>query len=264
MKYKSYRFVNGKARWVVVGEIGKIINIDPTKEELKGLYKELTVCHNFDDSCNRCGKKFISKTDPRREYINEEWTGNRICQSCYYITDYKFRKTNRNNIIKSLANSRTGNLDNNCSTAKGNYFQKLTCVWRSTISTIRVKDLNIENDNYNTSIDHSIDGELGIIQTKGKYYDPVELVWKQDWKDEHKKNFNYMIFYCTTSDGKYIERIYIFPKEEIIRRSGIGIYKYSRGKLYTKGWYEDYRINDENTIKKINEIWYNIFIKKQN
>jgi len=40
MKYKSYRFVDGKARWVIVDETGKIIDKNPNKGEWKGLNVE--------------------------------------------------------------------------------------------------------------------------------------------------------------------------------------------------------------------------------
>jgi len=43
MKYKSYRFVDGKARWVIVDEDGKIIDRILNKEEMKGLEKEIYI-----------------------------------------------------------------------------------------------------------------------------------------------------------------------------------------------------------------------------
>lgn len=39
-RYKSYRFVDGKARWVIVDENRDITNRNPSKEELKELEKE--------------------------------------------------------------------------------------------------------------------------------------------------------------------------------------------------------------------------------
>lgn len=38
--YKSYRIIDGKSRWVIVDETGKIVNRYPSKDELKGLKKE--------------------------------------------------------------------------------------------------------------------------------------------------------------------------------------------------------------------------------
>ena len=69
------------------------------------------------------------------------------------------------------------------------------------------------------------------------------------------KQFGYLIFYCISNDGKIVERIYIFPRTEIICRSCITIVKNnSRG----PGWYEQYRIKDEKIVNKVNEIWQKI------
>lgn len=38
--YKSYRIIDGKPRWIIVDETGKIVNRNPSKDELKGLKKE--------------------------------------------------------------------------------------------------------------------------------------------------------------------------------------------------------------------------------
>lgn len=39
MEYKSYRIIDGRPRWVIIDENGKIVNRCPTKEELKELNK---------------------------------------------------------------------------------------------------------------------------------------------------------------------------------------------------------------------------------
>lgn len=69
-----------------------------------------------------------------------------------------------------------------------------------------------------------------------------------------------MILYCLSKDRKYIERIYIIPKDEITKRSSIGIVKNPTdrwGNSITP-WYEQYRIKDEKTIKNVNDIWKEI------
>lgn len=43
IEYRAYRFVDGKARWVIVDENGKIINKNPSKENLKNLENEYYV-----------------------------------------------------------------------------------------------------------------------------------------------------------------------------------------------------------------------------
>lgn len=51
-----------------------------------------------------------------------------------------------------------------------------------------------------------------------------------------------MILYCFDKDRKIIERIYIFPWAEILKRTSITIYK----NVYKWiPWYEQYRIRDE-------------------
>ena len=39
-RYKSNRIIDGKVRWIIVDETGKIINKNPIEHELKGLYEE--------------------------------------------------------------------------------------------------------------------------------------------------------------------------------------------------------------------------------
>ena len=140
-----------------------------------------------------------------------------------------------------------------CSTAKGNKFQKLTCKWRN------IKDLNIENDDYNTPIDHSRDAELGIIQTRGRFYNKIAWYFSH-LDDDWGKQFDNMICYCASKDRKSIERIYIFPLKEIKKRTNIGIYKSPKDKWgnHITSWYEQYRIIDEETINKVNDIWRTI------
>jgi hypothetical protein len=223
----------------------------------KGIY------YNKTNTCDRCKEKLvIGKV--RREYNeNRDWTGNWLCNKCY-LKDYHKKPNSRNNIIKSIANHRTGNLDPNCTLAKGDKFEELTCRWRSTVSTVPVENLNIKNDNYSTGtpIDHSRDSELGIPQTRGKLYDSYNRFWvfgglEREWF----KEFDVIICYCTNKDGKIIERIYIIPKKEIKdKRTCISIYKNptdSHGDHKTS-WYDKYRIIDEETIKKVNDIWKKI------
>ena len=123
--------------------------------------------------------------------------------------------------------------------------------------------MNKKNDNYSrgTPIDHSWDSELGIIQTKGCLYSSEYRQWSQNFKNEHNQvskgfNFDILILYCASEDGKYIERLYIFPVEQILERTKISIIKNpSKGYL----WYEEYRMEDEDILKTVNEIWKDIY-----
>lgn len=273
MQYKSYRIVDGKPRWVIVDENGKIIHKEPSKEDLKGLDKHIEErqhirgCYNETNTCDRCRVYFYGKA--LRE-VNKEGkrTGKWLCNGCYNKDyDNNVRKNNpnsHNNIVKSLANRRIGNLDPNSEHAKGDLFQELTCRWRSTVSTIHVEDLNKKLDNYTTPIDHSRDSELGIIQTKGCLYSSEYRRWSQSFKsecDQIAKDFEFdiLVLYCANKYGSVIERIYKIPVEEVIKRLGITIYS---DILRGPHWYEQYRIKDEEIIKKVNEIWKKIIDEK--
>ena len=207
--------------------------------------------------CHICGSKdtaIISNTGRPHWYTytpNGIWDGKSyICNKC---------NSKIQNKLYFISNRSIGNLDLDSSGAKGDNFQKLTCEWRSIISTIPVKDLNLENNNYNSPIDHTRDSELGIIQTKGRFFTRntgAKGGWGFYYKTiEHKKDYDNMILWCVSEHGDIIERGYIIPKKEINKRQGIEIIKDPRT---WPPWYEKYRITDEETIKKVNEIWNKI------
>ena len=169
-----------------------------------------------------------------REYDKKgNWTGRWLCINCWQ----KFDPNSPNNIRKSLAGRRTGNIDPNSSSGKGDIFEQIVCKARG------VKNLNYENDNFNEPLDHSRDPELGIIQTKGAIYNSINGVWKNNgFGIEHKKEFDYIIFLCMDAYMKNIERAYHFPKKEVKKRTGITITKNpSRGGQ----WYEKYRVDEK-------------------
>jgi len=267
-KYKSYRFVDGKLRKVIVDENGNIVNKIPNKDELKSLaeipkenYKRniipRLIYYNETNTCYRCGISFKKAPGhPEREYDKEgNWTGKWNCGKCRQRHGFN----SQNNIIKSLAKHRIGNIDPNSNCAKGDNFEELTCRWRSMVSSVPVENLNKKLDCYNTPIDHSRDSELGIIQTKGCLYNPTYRWWAQNFENLHDAiangfEFDVLILYCISKDGKIIERIYILPSLEIIERSSITIVK----NLHHGGWHEQYRITDEETINKVNDIWKEI------
>lgn len=253
--YKSYRIIDGKSKWVVVDDGGNIINKDPCNEELKILEVEKKSGYRKyigKYECCVCGIELIKGMIARKEYKNGMWTGRWLCDSCrkkiYYVT-------NQSDKIKSTANSRTGLLDPNSTKAKGDMFEELTCEWRG------VKNLNLENDNFNSPIDHSMDQELGIIQTKGKFYDHINGKWGANWVMDHEKKFDCYIFYCADKDGNTIERIYIFPKSEVIKRDTISIYKNIISKRGS--WVEKYRVKDDDTLKIVNDIWKKIIKRRK-
>ena len=202
--------------------------------------------YNRTNTCDRCKIEKLKPHKAYREYVikdkKEVWTGRWLCRSCF---------------LKRSTGRRTGSLSTNSSQVKGDMFEELTCIWRG------VKNLNIENDNFNSPMDHSRDPELGIVQTKGaligeRFAGVLKYeCWNFNAMHEIEKEFDHLIFYCTSKDTKNIERVYIFPWEEILRRTNVCIYKNpsrSRG----IPWYEEYRVKDEVILKQVNDIWTKI------
>lgn len=210
-------------------------------------YNETNTCQRIKNTGEICGRSLVP-TKACKEYDKDgKETGRWICANCWAKDDRKER-------YDSLAGYRTGNLDPTCSTAIGNLFEELTEIWKN------VKNLNKELDCYNTSLDHSADHKGKIQQTRSAFYNQKYRRWSScSFRNEWKKEFHYVILYCASEDGKIIERVYIIPKSEIVGRTCINILKYdSKGNLYDKGWYEKYRITDEEEIKNVNEIWKKI------
>jgi len=249
-EYKQKRItdVGEKPRYVILNGRGIVIDKNPDKKRLDGALP-WNFKYNDTNTCYRCGRNFddIGWCHPMKERDEKgKWIGEWDCGKCWQ----KFDPNSEDNIKKRLRNRRTGNLKD-ARLIFGDNCEELTRRWRSTVSTVPVKNLNIENDNYNSPIDHSWDSELGVIQTKGRSYDNINGVWHQNWENEHNKKFDNLIFYCASRDGKIIERIYIFPWEEVIKRTGISIYKNPSKGIH---WYEKYRVKDGDIIVKVNNI----------
>lgn len=264
--FKSYRFVNGKLRCIIVDEIGNIVDINPNKEELKGLEKEIQLPYSR-------GNKKISNIccncKSHNTYINpigyEKWHKCRcqkitcttyLCESCYK----KYDPNSFVNIQKSLRNCRTRNHNSNFPQAKAIKSQKLACELYGWI------DLNKENDHYTSPID-CYDPNTGLYhQVQMRYYDSIERRWPfTKFEGEWKKIFEYMVCFCFSKDGKTVERIYKFPWKEIMRIKGISIYKNSTAGRYSTpvtSQFEQYRVKDEDELKKANEIWKKIIDNK--
>lgn len=192
---------------------------------------------NETNTCEECGKE-LKIGHPKREYDkNGNWTGRLLYKNCYDKNDRKNNPNNLDNIKKHLTDSRNNNLDPDSTSAKGGLFEAITCKTRNR------KNLNIEYDNFITPIDHDRDPELGILQTKGAIYNSIHRIWHNIWNSdfEKRKEFDSLIFYCMSKDRKNIERVYIFPKKEIIIRNGVTIYKNPTRTV----WYEKYRVDEK-------------------
>lgn len=204
--------------------------------------------------CYKCGKKAVLRERSAKIANIERYVCRKHYREDYYVSVVKNDPSSWHKIRKSISDRRTGNLNPNSNYAFGDDGEELTCIWRG------VKNLNKELDCYNTPIDHSMDHELGIVQTKIKRFDPKYLCWHFSNIDhEHDKEFDNLILWCTNEKKDIVERLYIILKEEIIGTSVITIVKNS-----FKGvqWYEKYRIENEEELKKINYIWQKIRRKR--
>lgn len=217
-----------------------------------GTYNETNTCDKIRKvgfSWKRCGNRLIREENPHREYKDGKWTGKWLCRSCYVKP--------RNRIGKN----------SNSPKAKADNSQELTC------ELFDVKDLNKENDNYCSPIDHSpihegvsitigrelVDLSGRILQTKCALYDPINRYWSLDVVNEHNKDFDFLVTYCISRDGKKIERIYIIRWEEVMRHGSIKIIK----NLSKGGWYRHYEIKDIEILKKANDLWEKILEKNK-
>lgn len=259
-KYKVRISIDEKNFYWIIVENKNIINRNATREELIKIttkvyqYNKTNICQRCRENNNITDKSILFP----KNALCERDIDSKIIVDCYRKDTYD---RDEKDLFKSLRKRRTGNLNPNSVQAKGDLFQKLTCKWRSTVSTIPVEDLNEKLDNYNSSYDHTRDSGLGIIQTQGRICTIVshgsEGWGFSNFQREFLKQNDNTICYCISKDGKTIERIYIFPKYETYRMT-ITIVKNPTKKRYVKQWYEKYRVTDKEIIMKGNEIWINI------
>lgn len=284
-KYKiSVSFDEKNFFWIVVDK-QRFIRA-PTKEDLMGAkiksYNKTNICDRCKEEKDRNGVELMDKSIlyPGNAIKEKDKNGNWIrrfdCRNCYMI-DYNKEYKNYENILKPLAGRRTGNLNDHRNIFADNC-QELTHIW------IGVEDLNKKNDNYNSFYDHDaipkhiyvilgnelIDLYGKIPQTKGSllinmgnYANTNEtIMYYKGWSfyvhREINKIFDVIICYCANKDGDLIDRIYIIPKKEIIIRTAIRI---TRNPSRGPQWYEQYIVQDENILIKVNEIWRKLIQK---
>lgn len=252
--YKSWRIIDGKLILVIVDKDENIVNRVPNKDELKGLkyeiYNARHIKHNETNTCDRCGTYLLIGGNPHREYEKGEDTGKWLCNKCYCSDSYKI-------VAKSVSGRRTGFINQNCTSGKGDIFEEITCVARI------IDNLNYENDNFNSQIDHSRDSEYGILQTKGSSL--LNYRGRQYWgfctrgivnmciRDDNKI-FDNVILYCMDKEMKNVLRVYIIPYEEVSVRTKINININSS----KNSWYEKYRVD----YKLYNDVYHKILLKK--
>lgn len=203
------------------------------------------------EKCCECGNKAV-----RRERNNKGiWSGRYFCMTHYHESyskrpDVSIIYENSLKKLKKGADHRTGNLDPNCTSGKGYIGQKVTCKARN------IEDLNIKNDNFNSPIDHSVDPELGILQSKFANFEIKYNRWHICTRNEIGKKYDYIILYCVENDR--VARGYIIPEHEVTEHQSVSIQKNPNRGVQ---WYEKYRIKDiehyddayQEILKDINE-----------
>lgn len=261
-KYRITVSIDEKNYFWMVVDRGMLIT-NPTENDLRGAisisYNKTNICPKCREDDNVADNSILYPGNARHEKDKDgKETGEWICTR-HNRRDYnRYDPNSTNNIIRSLAGSRTGNLAPTSNRRKGNRFEKLSEIYYG------VDNLNIKNDNYNSPIDHSRHPVLGIIQTMGRYFNR-DTGAKGGWPftelaREREKKFDNFILWCASEDGYIIERAYIIPKKEINNRSIIKILKEPKDRHGNSliPWYENYRLKDEEEMKKINDVWKKI------
>ena len=276
--YKIFVTINEQNKFWIVYNNGKFIR-NPTEEDLnyatERSYNQTNICSICREEWERDGKELTDKSilypKNANHDVGKDWeqTEEWVCKS-HYIRDWeRYNPNSNNNIIKSMSNRRTGNL-NDPTKILGDNCEELTKEW------LGAKNLNEENDNYCSLLDHGpitkhilttignklVDLYGKIPQTKGaNLSSTLKVVNKKDFgyevwefgglENELDKEFDIVIIWCISADGESVERGYIIQKKKIEGIKSIMIYK---NPIRVSKWDED-RIADKEALKKINDIW---------
>lgn len=272
-RFLSIRIINGKPQKVIVDENGNIINRSPNKDELRGIEvehykitKRTRIRYKIGNICPRCIEEnnvteksvlYIGNVCREKDKDGAE-TGECVCHD-HWARNYQMYSPNScNNVKKSIANCRTGNQNPNHSNTKGDIDVEVVCELYGWIN------LNKRYDKYNTEID-CFDEKTGLLhQVRGICYNPKYGSWGfSHLEEEWYKKYESMVCVCKSEDKKRIEDMYEFPlkllKELLIK--GISI-KCDSERPYRRGWYEKYRIKDEQKLMMANDILRRILIQK--
>lgn len=200
-------------------------------------------------TCCICGRKdtYI------RPYGKVEWmkykkngTWNHKSYVCYWCYGdlYRKRPDSNNNIIKYLANSRIGNVDRFENRGKGIIGQ-----WIGG-KTLGLKDLNIENNNFNEPIDLSWHSIYHNIDVKIATYNNVNDQWRFE---NIRHSYDNLLALCMDRYKlwKNVEIAYMIPISQTDTTS-ITIFK----NLSKGGKYEKFRIDE----KPYNDMYHSVDI----
>lgn len=211
-----------------------------TYEKPKRYYNDGNRCEFVETDDKRCDEQLGPK-NARRFEINGKhvWFCKRHGNKYYQ----RHNSNSQNNMRKTLANCRTNNEDPNHPSTKGGKDIDLVCELYNYVN------LNKKYDNYRTPIDCQ-DPITGLLyQIQGRCYSSEDRYWGfSPLEAEWYKEYEDMICFCKSKDGKTVERMYRFPSWQIIGKQAITIYdnKYEH-------WYDEYRVCEED-VKKANDI----------
>lgn len=157
-----------------------------------------------------------------------------MCKSCYGKLYQKDPKSS-NSAKKSVANCRTGQLSIYSETGKG-------LINESVVAKVRnLRNMNIDEDNFRSKFDLSIDPEFGRPQIKGS-----TLIGKQFHVSIGEgRNFDHIWILC--KDRNYIKKVYIIPVSELCN-TYINIYDdWSKKERESSNfeWVEKYKVDEK-------------------
>lgn len=204
IKYKSIRHINGKLRWIIVDEYDNIINRDPTNEEIKLII----------DERHRPKKCCFCRTTGDIKYIRHK-CDKKDCTKilCYKCWDEYYRKNDPGshpNLVKSITNIRTGNLDRNSELGKSIIDQAVVA------KVLSIEDLNIKENNFGYYIDLN-HWKLRRIDVKGS----IPRCCRTGYSERDKWTFGTRMkidcdtYICMGYDfkRKNVDVVYIIPNE---------------------------------------------------
>jgi len=192
---------------------------------------------NFDGRiCCRCGSVKTGKN----WFGHDSWYSHScdkknctkyFCSKCWQ-EDYRKLPDSHNNIIKGLANSRTGNLDRSSESGKSIIDQAVVS------KVLKIEDLNIKMNNFEWYIDMEND-MYKKIDTKGSCLRIIRagLLKYYIWSFHTYKKIDINTFICIGYDRNRnnIDFVWVIPNDrELITSESINITKGYSGSKYGK------------------------------
>lgn len=225
MKYKVWTsFDEINYVWIII-ENGKMINRNATKEEILKIptravyYNKTNICPICRDE-DKITDYSILYPGNAEHYIDKNGIINEWACKRHHNRNYKrYNPNSWNNIEKSLTDRRTGNL-HDPSHILGDNCEELTK------KLFGVERLSLKYNNFRLPLDHTkipektaimigdklFDLSKKLPETKGSHYHYYNGYWHAHIRN---KDFDVLILYCISEDGKIVERIYVIHKYKI-------------------------------------------------